>query len=294
MDAVAADIADKYPGATVHNVSLDLSDLDSIKAAAAQIDGLVDHVDVLINNAGMNSLTRKPVQTPGDTIVDLAFSTNHLGPFLFTHLLTPKLRAAAGAGGKNTRIVNLSSHGHRLSPVRFYDYQISHYVYDGVPENQKPPRDLPEGFLKTAEDGYPGFIGYGQSKTANILHAIELTRRFRKDGQQNILALSLHPGAIRTELSRDMDKDGLETVEQAAAAYKWKSMDEGAATSIVAGFDPKLDETLGEAIEKGTAWGYMSDCQVADEMLAEWVKDRENAERLYVESERMLGVKTGL
>lgn len=60
-------------------------------------------------------------------MVDLAFFTNHLGPFLFTHLLLPKLRAAASSSDSTkgaTRIINLSSHGHRLSPVRFYDYQM--------------------------------------------------------------------------------------------------------------------------------------------------------------------------
>lgn len=290
LDAVEAQIKEKYPSVAVHKVPLDLSSLDSIKAAAAQIDSLVDHVDVLINNAGINLLTREPIKTPGDTVVDSTFFINHLGPFFFTHLLSPKLRAATShaKGLGATRIVNLSSHGHHLSPVRFYDYQFSHYVYDGVPESQKPPKNLPESFLKT-EDGYPYFIGYGQSKTANILHATELARRFKKHGD-DILALSVHPGSIRTELSRNLDADGLAAIETTATPEQWKTLDQGAATTIVAAFDPKLAELdVG-----GQVFGYLSDCQLAEDVLAEYAKDTYNAQMLYHESERMLGVKTGL
>lgn len=287
---MATEITEKHPAVTVHKVPLDLSSLDSIKAAAARIDSLVDHVDVLINNAGINSLTRDPIRTPGDTELDLAFFTNHLGPFYFTYLLFPKLRAASAPSKGATRIVNLSSHGHRLSPVRFYDYQISHYVYDGVPESQKPPKGLPEAFLRTGDDGYPGFIGYGQSKTANILHATELTRRFRKNGEDGILALSVHPGTIRTELSRGLDADGLKVIDETAPAGQWKTLDQGAATTVVAAFDPKLAELdVG-----GDVFGYLADCQLADDFLADYAKDPYNAQMLYQESERMLGTKTGL
>lgn len=271
-------------------MSLDLASLDSIKEAAAQIDTLVDHVDVLINNAGVNHLNRDAVQTPGDTWVDANFFTNHLGPFYFTYLLLPKLRAAAKSDGPKgaTRIVNLSSHGHRLSPVRFYDYQIYHYVYDGVPDSQKPPKGLPEGFLRLV-DGYPGFIGYGQSKTANILHATELSRRFKKSGD-NILALSVHPGTIDTELSRNLDEEAWNMIKGTAPHGQWKNLDQGAATTIVAAFDPKL----GELDVGGEVFGYMSDCQLGDEHLAEHAKDTYNAQMLFHESERMLGHKTGL
>ncbi|KUI65206.1 Short-chain dehydrogenase TIC 32, chloroplastic [Cytospora mali] len=291
LDHVAADIGQKYPSANVQKVTLDLSSLDSVREAAAQIDKLVDHVDVLINNAGVSSHTRDPIQTPGDTVVDLNFFTNHLGPFMLTNLLLPKLRAAAnkqGASRGSTRIINLSSHGHQLSPIRFYDYQIHHYVYDGVPDSQKPPKGLSDGFLRL-NDGYPGFIGYGQSKTANILHATELTRRLVKKGD-SIIALSVHPGSIFTELSRHLDEEGLETIGKTAPGGKWMSLDQGAATTIVAAFDPKISELdIG-----GEVFGYFSDCQLGDHLLADHAKDPENAHMLYQESERMLGVKTDL
>lgn len=306
---MAAELAQKYPSVIVHKVPLDLSSLDSVKTAAAQIDTLVDHIDVLINNAGLCSMSRNPVQTPGDTVVDLQFATNHLGPFLFTHLLIPKLRAATAApngsetGGGNgpttrnrgtTRIINLSSHGHAMSPVRFHDYQFHHYVYDGVPESQKPPKGLPEGFLRTV-DGYPALIGYGQSKTANILHATELTRRFRKKGRKggnddDILALSVHPGTIRTEMLHHLDEEATSVIENTAPEGQWKTLDQGAATTVVAAFDPKL----GDLDVGGDVFGYLADCQLGDQFLAEHAKDLYNAETLYHESERMLGIRTGL
>lgn len=291
LDSVTVDIGEIDPSVTVHQVPLDLSSLDSVREAAAQIDRLVDHVDVLVNNAGISHLTRDPVQTPGDTVVDLNFFTNHLGPFMLTSLMLPKLRAAAtktNASRGSTRIVNLSSHGHRLSPIRFYDYQIYNYVYEGVPDSQKPPNGLPDKFLRLV-DGYPVFIGYGQSKTANILHATELTRRFRKNGD-DILALSVHPGSVPTELSRSLDQEGRETIGNTAPNGKWKSLDQGAATTLVAAFDPKLSELdIG-----GEVFGYFADCQLSDQLLAEHAKDPESARMLFQESERMLGVRTGL
>ena len=291
LASVAADIEQKYPSVKVQQVTLDLSSLDSVKKAAAQIDGFVDHVDVLINNAGISYQWRDPVRTPGDTLVDLNFFTNHLGPFMLTNLLLPKLRAAANKTDVpqgSTRIINLSSHAHRLSPVRFYDYQIYHYVYDGVPDSQKPPQGIPEIFLRLI-DGYPGFIGYAQSKTANILHATELTRRLRRNGD-DITALSVHPGTIDTELSRSLDEEGLKIIGSTAPGGKWKSLDQGAATTVVAAFDP----TLAGLDIGGEVFGYFAECQLGDQYLADHAKDPDNARVLFEESERMLGVRTGL
>lgn len=122
------------------------------------------------------------------------------------------------------------------------------------------------------------------------MHATELSRRFKKHGD-NIIAFSLHPGTIETTLSRDLDEEGRNFIaSKAAPAGQWKTLDQGASTTIVAAFDPKLRELdVG-----GDVTGYLSDCQLADHLVAEHAKDPYNAEMLFQESERMLVTKTGL
>ncbi|KAH7143448.1 hypothetical protein EDB81DRAFT_884061 [Dactylonectria macrodidyma] len=281
LDAVASDIKEKYPDVLVHLVTLDLSSIESIKSAAAEIKSVVDKLDILINNAGLTLQTRDPVNTLGGITVDLQFFTNHVGPFLFTELLVPNLLAAG-----SPRIVNVSSHGHRLSPIRFSDYALEADLYNGVPEDERPPASLPPGFLQVT-DGYYGFIGYGQSKTANILHAAELRRRFQRRGS-NLLALSVHPGTIDTGLSRSLDEQAKSTLDGTAPAGIWKSIDEGAATTIVAAFDPQLADGSGDIADANTL--YLADCQFANEKLAAHASDETFAQRLWEQTEKMLNV----
>ncbi len=269
---------------TVKSVLLDLSLVASIRATAAAIGELVDHVDVLINNAGVSTPERGPLTTPDGSTLDTQMFTNHLGVFLLTALLLPLLRAGVATSGA-ARIVNVSSHGHRLSPVRFSDYAFQKGLTD-VPDGEKPTGTVPP-FFAGEVDGYPGFLGYGQSKTANILHASELGRRLRGTG---ITAFSVHPGTIETELSRSLNNEGLEVIAKTAPKGLWKTQDQGAATSVVAGFDPALTT----ADVGGTTVGYMSDCQLCDEMVAPHAAGAEAARRLWEESERMLQLTVGL
>jgi NAD(P)-dependent dehydrogenase (short-subunit alcohol dehydrogenase family) len=190
LETVKQEIRKKYPEASVHKVVLDLSSQKSIRTAAAEINQSVEHLDVLINNAGVNSRTRK--QTAQG--IELVFGVNHVGPFLLTKLLMPKLRAAAERPNipkGSTRIINLTSQGHRLSPIRFSDYNFEKAAYE-VPESEKPPPGLPDRLLK-GEGGYLLFLAYGQSKTANILHAMSLTDALRGQG---IISFSVHPGSM--------------------------------------------------------------------------------------------------
>lgn len=262
---------------------LDLASLDSIKSAAADINAQVDHIDVLVNNAGINTASRKPVTTPGGTTVDLQFFVNHVGTFLLTSLLLPKITEAGKKARRGApRVVNLASHGHRLSPIRFSDYAIEKGPFD-VPDAEKPPTNAPEHFLELNEEGYSGFIGYGQSKTANLLHAMELDRRL-KEGGANVRAVAVHPGTIITELSRDLSPAGEKAVYGTAPGGFFKSLDQGAATTIVGAFDPKL----GEAEVEGPL--YLDDCQYNTERLAPCGSDPVAAERLWAETEKMLGI----
>jgi hypothetical protein len=153
----------------------------------------------------------------------MQFATNHMGHFLLTCLLVPALRAGAPA-----RIVNLSSRGHRFSDVDFDD-----------PNYERRP--------------YDKFEPYGQSKTANVLFSVELTRRLAKDG---ITANAVHPAVIMTELSRHMDADDMKTLRANApsGALTLKSVEVGAATSVWAASSPELE---------GKSSLYLQDCQIA-------------------------------
>ncbi|CAK7222843.1 hypothetical protein SBRCBS47491_005000 [Sporothrix bragantina] len=293
LDAVADDVRKAHPDVQLHLVPLDLADMASVRAAAASITGKLDHIDVLINNAGISTPERLAAKTPNGTEVDGQFLTNHVGVFLWTALLLPLLRAAATSSASGTaRIVNLTSQGHHLSPVRFSDYSFRRDPYD-VPEDEKPRQEIPAFFLRL-NDGYPGFLGYGQSKTANILHATELARRLKsnqKDGDTRISVFSVHPGTIETELSRSLDQEGQETIAKTAPAGLWKTQDQGAATTLVAALDPKLNEA---DVAGGATIGYLSDCQLRDDMVAAHAKGEDTAKRLWTETEKLLEFTVGL
>lgn len=287
LDAVACEISKSYPLVRVEKVIVDLASVDSVKIAASKISSYAEQIDILINNAGVSLSHRDPISTPDGSTVDLQFFINHLGPFLLTELLLPKILIAGARPAKGaTRIVNLSSHGHRLSPIRFSDYQFSRGTFDGVVEDERPSSKASEGFFKEM-DGYPGFLGYGQSKTANILHSSELSR-ISKSKQLGIIALSVHPGSIQTELSRSLDDSGRKMIQGTTPGGSWKTLDQGAATTLVAAFDPRL----GDVDVGGSVCGYMSDCQLADGLAAPWAKDPLAAAKLWQESERMLGITT--
>jgi NAD(P)-dependent dehydrogenase (short-subunit alcohol dehydrogenase family) len=291
LEAVGVDIKLAYGNVPVELVTMDLSSVKSIGDAAAEISSMIDKLDVLINNAGLTLQTRTLIMAPDDTTVDLQLFTNHIGPFLLTELLLPKLLASGSHSETGwPRVVNLSSHGHRLSPIRFSDYAFQLDLYQGVPEDERPPSAIAPGFLEMT-DGYPGFIAYGQSKTANILHTVELNNRFQRSGK-SVLALSVHPGTINTGLSRSWDESGRATLGGTAPGGVWKSTDQGAATTIVAAFVPMLRKS-DEKPSETNCW-YLADCQLADEKLASHAKDPRSATRLWDETERMLKMTSKL
>lgn len=161
-----------------------------MREAAAAIARLVPTLDLLINNAGAVVMTRQ-LTAEG---IELQFGANHVGHFLLTRQLMPLLEAAAardgggGGGGGATRIVNLSSQGHRCSPVRFHDINIEGKE---VPEEEKQPSYMPPTFTRANEDGYIPIAAYGQSKSANILFSMGLQKRLKSRG---IAAFAVHPG----------------------------------------------------------------------------------------------------
>ncbi len=186
LQEVAAEITAKHPATRVEIVVLDLGSQKSIRQAAADVTALTDTLDLLINNAGIVVTSRQA--TPEG--IEQQFGTNHIGPFLFTNLLLPLLRNAAKTSPPGaTRVVSLSSAGHRLSPIRFSDYN-----FEGkpVPPEEDHFKPLPGAFGKCTPDGYNGIVTYAQSKTANILFTLYLQTHLAELG---ISAYTLHPGS---------------------------------------------------------------------------------------------------
>lgn len=173
----------------VKTVVVDLSSQASVRSAAKQIVSLTDRLDILINNAGISVAKR---QLSSERI-EITFATNHVGHFLLTTLLTPLLaQASPGA-----RVVNVSSSAHRISPMRFSDINFDEYVKGpkqgqiAVPEKERPHPKNPAWTMARSDDGFPGMVAYGVSKTANILFTVELNRRLASKGVQSF---ALHPG----------------------------------------------------------------------------------------------------
>lgn len=166
----AADLITRHsPGAAVAVQELDLTSLASIRSAADQLRAEHDHIDLLINNAGV---MMTPRQTTRDGF-ELQFGTNHLGHFALTGLLIDRLIDTPGS-----RVVTVSSMGHRLfarKGIRFDDLQ--------------------------SERDYSRSGAYGQAKLANVMFTYELQRRLL--GTRTIAAAA-HPGGSRSELARNL------------------------------------------------------------------------------------------
>ncbi|KAL8557182.1 hypothetical protein ACS0TY_004580 [Phlomoides rotata] len=167
-------IISEVPNAKVDAMELDLSSVTSVRKFASKFNSLGLPLNVLVNNAGIMAT---PFMLSEDNI-ELQFATNHVGHFLLTNLLLETMKKTARESSQEGRIVNVSSRRHKFS--------------------------YPEGirFSKISDQsGYNSLSAYGQSKLANVLHANELARRLKEE-KVEIIANSLHPGAIATNLFR--------------------------------------------------------------------------------------------
>jgi NAD(P)-dependent dehydrogenase (short-subunit alcohol dehydrogenase family) len=254
-EGVAKGIRESTGNDGVEVEELELGSLASIRAFAERFLARHDALQILVNNAGVMAC---PFEKTSDGF-ELQFGTNHLGHLLMTALIAPALLNAASA-----RVVSLSSRGHQLSPVVFEDIHFERRPYDK-------------------------WASYGQSKTANILFAVEIERRL---GARGVHANALHPGVIMTELSRHMGPDDFETIrartEERGGTLQFKTPEAGAATSVYTATAPELE---------GRGGLYLEDCHVAEvddaETAAEGVRsyalDPEAAKRLWSISEEMVG-----
>jgi len=249
-------------GGSFETVALDLADLKSVRACAECLTAQGEPFDLVIANAGV-------MATPFGHTVDgfeTQFGTNHLGHFVLINRIASLIRT----GG---RLVNLSSAGHRVSNVDLEDPNFERTPYDPM-------------------------IAYGRSKTANILFAVAFDQRQRT---RRVRAAAVHPGAIQTELGRHMEPGLLQNLidrinQQLAAegkgAFEWKTIPQGAATSVWAGVVAPADKIGGR---------YCANCQVGDivaddvaitgagEGVRAYALDPQNAAALWNKSEELVG-----
>jgi NAD(P)-dependent dehydrogenase (short-subunit alcohol dehydrogenase family) len=241
-------------------VELDLASLQSVRACAAALLADGRPFDIVIANAGV---MRTPLGRTADGF-ETQFGTNHLGHFV----LVNRIASLIAPGG---RLVSVSSAGHRYSDVDLADPNFERTPYDPM-------------------------IAYGRSKTANILFAVEFDRRHRARG---VRATALHPGGIMTELGRHMQPGELEaTVERINAQlviegrppFTFKTIPQGAATSVWAAVVATADEVGGR---------YCEDCHVSQLTdgpispvtpgVRPYALDPQHAKALWARSEELVG-----
>jgi NAD(P)-dependent dehydrogenase (short-subunit alcohol dehydrogenase family) len=201
---IAAEITESTGNGSVTAALLDVADLASVREFAARFNE--EPVHILVNNAGIMALPELSRTVEGR---EMQFATNYLGHFALTLGLHGALRAADGA-----RVVSVSSSGHLFSPVVFDDLDYRFRPYDP-------------------------WTAYGQSKTAAVLFAVELTRRWQ---DEQIVGNALNPGAIATGLQKHTG--GLRT-----PADRRKTIEQGAATSVLLAASPLVDRIGGRYFE---------------------------------------------
>jgi NAD(P)-dependent dehydrogenase (short-subunit alcohol dehydrogenase family) len=259
-DAARTAILDQVPNADLELRQLDLASFDSVRAFCAGFLADHDRLDCLIANAGI-------MACPELRTVDgweMQFGTNHLGHFLLFNLIAPALVANGPS-----KVVLLSSAGHRFSDVDLDD-----------PNFERTP--------------YDAWVAYGRAKTANVLCAVGIDDRFKEQG---VRANALHPGGIVTELGRHLTEETLgqlRSATKAAAAAEpnkavWKSIPAGAATTVYVACHPDA---------KGIGGGYFEDCGLAGTAsdpasrsgVRSYALDRESADRLWDKSLEWVGL----
>ncbi len=254
LDAALASVREQVPDADATTHLVDLASVDSTRASGAALAASHPRVDMLVNNAAVMAC---PLTRTVDGF-EMQFGTNHLGHFSFTSQL-------AGSLGEGSRVVSLSSSGHRRDTVHLDDPNFEHREYDK-------------------------WAAYGQAKTANIWFASELQRRL---GSRGATALSVHPGVILTDLGRHLEPEDYKMFEERPGPpMEFKTIPQGAATSVWAATAPELVDHGGS---------YLEDCSVAgptteerpNDGYAPWAYDEAGAAALWTLSEELVGQSFG-
>ncbi|KAJ7196118.1 hypothetical protein GGX14DRAFT_545787 [Mycena pura] len=244
------------PAANIRRLTLDLASLAGVRKAAAEVNTYAEPLHVLIHNAaaaiGSFKLTVDNLESQ--------MATDHIGPFLFTKLLARKLLASA-TPSYTPRVVFVSSAAHGFGAgVDFAT--LAHLDAASYDTNDR----------------------YWQAKSANVLTAIELSRR----SKGAIKGYSLHPGLIFTNINQKEESiAGMQALgvlgpdaQPDTDKYQWKTIPQGAATTVTAAFDPRLDDVPG---------AYLDDSEVANESVAAHSSDPANATKLWTATEEIVG-----
>ena len=261
-EAAVADIQASDPSNTapLHVVELSLDSFASVRKGAADFLSRTSQLNVLVCNAGV-------MATPEGRTADgfeTQFGTCHLGHFLLFSLLRDALLSSSSPTF-HSRVVTVSSVGHRAGGVLIGDYN----------------------FEKTA---YEPWRAYGQAKTANIYMANEIERRY---GAKGLHALSLHPGGIKTGLQAYVDPAVMASWDDDMRI--WRDTAQGAATSVYAAVSSEWEgrggRFLSDCVEKGPMVPGNPMVVFGDEGYAPWAYDEESARKLWADSCGFVGVE---
>ncbi|KAM3424969.1 hypothetical protein BST61_g6940 [Cercospora zeina] len=211
-------------------LEMNLDSLDSIRKGAEDFKNQSSKLNILINNAGVMACPQ--AKTKDD--FELQIGTNHFAHFLLFQLLKPLLLSSS-TPDLHSRVVNLSSAGHRFSTIRFHDINF------------------------TEPNSYNKWTSYGQSKTANIYMASSIERHYASQG---LHGLSVHPGGITTELGRHMSPEDFAEITWDKFTDIMKSPPQGAATTVWAAVSGHFEGKNGGR--------YLEDCCESSPLPKEW------------------------
>ncbi|EXJ64563.1 hypothetical protein A1O7_00899 [Cladophialophora yegresii CBS 114405] len=269
-------------------LQVDLSSQASVRSAAQQVLSWTDipTIDMVINNAGIMNIPTRTITPDG---LELTMATNHVGHFLLTNLLLPKLIAAAAAAAEASpiRIINLASMGVNVSGVRFSDstYEKPASELKSTPD-EYPNIAMMRAFDLPVDDSTTYFptIAYGASKTAAVLFSVALNDKLY--AKYGILSFAVNPGEIRTELGRNTEPQMLASMMAKAEALgmKWKTQQQGCSTTVRAAVDPSLDLPAEDGMGV-----FMSDCE--PKPAPGYATKKELARKLWDVSEAWTGEK---
>ena len=243
-------------------IELDLGHLQSVRACADQLLAQGEPFDVIIANAGVMATPFGHTEDGFET----QFGTNHLGHFVLVNRIASLLR-------RGSRLINLASSGHRYSNVDLAD-----------PNFERTP--------------YEPFLAYGRSKTANIQFAVAFDERHR---QRGVRAAAVHPGGIQTELARHLDPTQIQTIveqlnqqlaQEGKGPFEFKTIPQGAATSVWAGVVAPADEIGGKYCENCHVGHIVADdvtISAISEGVRRYALDSKLAAALWKKSEEMVG-----